>query len=405
MNAEDIKQRLEDANRTGGEAVFTQDEVIPAEWIRELTLSDGHPKGLRVKGATIQGRLDFDDCILARPLLLASCTIAGGISLRRAKAKMLGFQNCPEIGGIEGDSLEVQGHFLLRRSKFTQQVFLLGGRVGRNLECDGAKMDGGKVASLQADGLEVGGALFMRGGFVAKGKVALNRVKAGALIDDSGSWPEKGQLVLTGFTYDDIGRKSPQTAAERLDWLSRREDDGRFDPKPYEQLAKVLKVIGHDRDAREVLIAKEKERLAKGKLPWFVWPWWWLYGLVSGFGYRRFRPLLWALAIIAVGAVVFDWAKSEGLMVPIKDRVYLSLGESKIPVKDVPKHYTRLNPAIYSADLFLPFVDLAQDGYWMPSSTGRVGRLLTAYMWLHITLGWFLSAIGVAAVTGLIKRE
>ena len=40
--------------------------------------------------------------------------------------------------------------------------------------------------------------------------------------------------------------------------------DGKFSPQPYTQLAKVLRNMGHDHGARQVLLAKE-ERLAQAE--------------------------------------------------------------------------------------------------------------------------------------------
>ncbi|CUW40411.1 protein of unknown function [Magnetospirillum sp. XM-1] len=129
----------------------------------------GPPKGLRITGATIQGRLDFEGCTLPRPLLLGACTIADGITLRRATAMDLGFQVCPLIGGIEGGGLKVDNDLFLRRSTITGRVFLAGAKIGGNLECNGATLDGGEGNAMNADRLEVKGGVFLRDGFSAKG--------------------------------------------------------------------------------------------------------------------------------------------------------------------------------------------------------------------------------------------
>lgn len=41
----------------------------------------------------------------------------------------------------------------------------------------------------------------------------------------------------------------------------------------------------------------------------------------------------------------------------------------------------------------------------MPSSIGKWGRWVTFYMWFHIVIGWVVSALFVAGVTGLVKRD
>ncbi|ARJ65333.1 hypothetical protein WV31_06540 [Magnetospirillum sp. ME-1] len=401
MADEALKRRLEDAAATGKWATFTSDDVIPAAWIRDFALAEnGHPRGLRIKGATIQGRLDFEDCTLPRPLWLSACAIADGIVLLRAKAVVLGFYDCPLIGGIEGGDFKVDNSLFLRGSTIKGRVFLIGAKIGGDLDCVGVTLDGGRGGAFEGEHLEIKDGMFLRDGFSAKGVVNLSHARIGVLVDEAACWPD---LILSGMTYDSIGPESPQTAEDRLRWLGRRKNTDKFDPQPYEHLAKVLKATGHDGEARKILVAKENERLRKGEMGWLHRLLWAMYGAISGYGYRRFRPLIWMAVIIALGGGVFHWAKGEGVMVPAKERVYIWMADKK--VHQPPSQYPRLNPLIYSADLFLPFVDLAQDSYWMPSSVGKWGRWVTFYMWGHIAMGWIVSALFVAGVTGLVKRE
>ena len=66
--------------------------------------------------------------------------------------------------------------------------------------------------------------------------------------------------------------------------------------------------------------------------------------------------------------------------------------------------------------MFLPFVNLHQEHYWWPDANasgecvvlGRAirvrGRTLRYYLWLQIVMGWLLSAIFIAGVSGLISQ-
>ncbi|WP_068436886.1 hypothetical protein [Magnetospirillum sp. XM-1] len=180
---------------------------------------------------------------------------------------------------------------------------------------------------------------------------------------------------------------------------------GVFDPQPYEQLAKVLKAQGHDGEARRIQIAKEDDRLKRGKMGRWHRVAWRLYGWLAGYGYRRARPLLWLLGAIVLGAIVFWEADRYGIMVPAKERIYMHA--DYVSKHHIPPEYPRPVWPIYSADLLLPFVDLAQDSYWIPSITGKgwAGWVVTIYMWLHIAFGWIASALFVAGITGLVKRD
>src|SRR5207249_10574398 len=67
--------------------------------------------------------------------------------------------------------------------------------------------------------------------------------------DEEKSWPGEGKLFLDGFTYDRISEDSPLTAQSRIEWLH-RQPHHKFLPQPYEQLASVLRNMGHEREAR-----------------------------------------------------------------------------------------------------------------------------------------------------------
>ena len=380
---------------------------------------------------------------------------------------MLSFQKCPMIGGIEAGSLRTTGTMFLRHSAITGRVFLGGAEIGGNVECDdttlegtdgdaliahrltvtgdlflrdgfsakgavrllgariggdvdcsGATLAGSNGRALATDRMTVTGGLFLREGFSATGKIDFGHATVGVLFDDAASWPSHGQLHLSGFIYESLGPASPFRAQERLEWLSRRQDRGTFDPQPYEQLAKVLKAQGHGSDARAVLIAKERDDLrskragAKSIGDWFGTGWLMLMDRLARFGYEPWRVLPYAALFWAVGWVVFNDAERHHAMVPAKERVYM---DPKYQTGGLPPEYPRFNAAIYSADVFFPFVDLHQETEWRPA-TERVrpdqtdfdvsfGVIAKVYTWLHIALGWFLSGIGVATVTDLVKRD
>ncbi|WP_340302698.1 hypothetical protein [Roseobacter sp. HKCCD7870] len=64
---------------------------------------------------------------------------------------------------------------------------------------------------------------------------------------------------LDGFTYDRI-IGAPTDSAMRLQWLERGDQiGGNFFPQPYTQLAKTLRNMGHERGARDVLVARDRK--------------------------------------------------------------------------------------------------------------------------------------------------
>jgi len=81
----------------------------------------------------------------------------------------------------------------------------------------------------------------------------------------------------------------------------------------------------------------------------------------------------------------------------------------------VSEDYPAFNAVVYSIDVFLPIIDLHQQRYWLPNANRghevpllickcKAGALLRWYFWAHIILGWVLSSLWIASVTGLVRR-
>jgi hypothetical protein len=74
-------------------------------------------------------------------------------------------------------------------------------------------------------------------------------------------------------------------------------------PQPYEQLAAAYRRIGHDADARTVLLVKEQCRHQQS--PLLVKLWGLLQDVTTGYGYRPARAGLWLTALLVLGAIIF----------------------------------------------------------------------------------------------------
>jgi hypothetical protein len=77
--------------------------------------------------------------------------------------------------------------------------------------------------------------------------------------------------------------------------------------------------------------------------------------------------------------------------------------------------YPKFHGLVYSAEFFVPIVDLRQRGYWAPTENRghaivkchmnlRWGYLLTIYFWLQTFLGWVLTTLWIAGLTGLVRK-
>jgi len=229
-------------------------------------------------------------------------------------------------------------------------------------------------------GAKINGALVIKHANIAEAILDMRNAIIKTLIDDSDSWPASGNLHLIGFRYDDIGDDSPTDKENRLGWL-RRVPKEHFSPQPYEQLAEVLRRSGHDEEAKQVLIAKWKDRVSRGpKMSIGLRLWYFFFGLVSDYGYRPSRALGWMFGIVFLGWGLFGWGSHHQAME--------ALGNP----------HPEFSAFLYSLDTFLPLVDLYQADFWHP-----LPSFLIVYLCFHVIMGWVLTTFLIQGLIRLIR--
>ncbi|MCB1402580.1 MAG: hypothetical protein KDJ81_07225 [Rhodobacteraceae bacterium] len=328
------------------------------------------------------------------------------------------------------EGLEASGNVFLRRVEALGEVRLLGAKLRGDLDCTGARFRADKGGALSLNRIRVNGAFFSRQGSTVEGVLDLTSAEFGSICDDAKCWPGQGELILERCRYGAF-TGGPTDALSRLDWLSRQnptrwgED---FWPQPYEQLAKVLREMGHGGDARTVLVEKERlQRMARRKRFGRIWRWWlgfWdgFLGVVLDFGWRPLWAALWLVVFFAIGWLYFGGAASEGAIKP-NNAVILrqpewvgcadagplrASGETQVACflrQPQAASYPRFNAFVYSADTLLPIVDLEMQGFWIPDNHTPRGALARVYLWIHIGLGWLFSLLAVAGFSGLVKSD
>jgi hypothetical protein len=266
----------------------------------------------------------------------------------------------------------------------------------------------GDAHGFFGSGMTAGVFLYWRNVQLQNGAILdLSGAHVGGLFDEEKSWPEPGNLLIDGLTYDRFGAGSPLDVRSRLRWISLQPPvPGGFAPQPYRQLAKVLRENGDDDGAIDVLIAQQDAHFRNSNS--LVLAWAQFLKITVAYGYRPLRTVLWSLAVILLGRIVVAVGARAGVM-------RLTWPESTpLPAGN---QTAGLHPLLYSLDLFLPFVNLHQEHYWWPdeSASGEYqllgqnitirGSILRYYLWLQIIAGWLLSAIFVAGVTGLMRND
>ena len=361
-----------------------------------------NPKGaaLSADGLKTTGSVSLKDIHAEGEVRLPGADIGGQLSCTGAT-----FNN-PKGSALSADRLKTTGDVFLTKGFHAEgEVRLLGADIGGQLSCIGATFNNPEGKALNAVGMRVNEVLFWRDlKNKPQGIVNLMHARVGQLADDEKSWPDAGKLSLDGFEYKAFVGSAPQTAVERLRWLRLQlKEKRRFWPQPYEQLAKVFRNMGHESDARAVLIAKQEDLRKYGQLSWKARLWNRFLGETISHGYRPWKVLYYIGFMIVLGWFLFIQADERGVMQPSRELVYLNA--EFIATKKLPELYPVFSPLIYSIDTFFPFVDLHQESYWLPSISKPSGLSFKVYLWFHIGMGWLLSTFAVAALTGLIRKD
>jgi sRNA-binding regulator protein Hfq len=147
-------------------------------------------RGIQIKGAHVEGKLDLSFAKISFPLIFEKCAVPMEIDLRHAEIfglKMTG----THTGPLNAYDLRVAHDLCLQDDfKATGEVGLSGAIIGGTLNCDkGEFINAGGVA-LRADRLKVEGGVYLRNGFRAEGEVCLRGATIGEALHC-----DKGQFI------------------------------------------------------------------------------------------------------------------------------------------------------------------------------------------------------------------
>lgn len=448
-----------------------------------------HEKGVRVSGGWISGVLDLEGARVPRDIGLKDCRFDAVPVLRYAVIDNL-FLDGSLLPGLQADRLEARGGVSLKGAEVTGEIRLLGGRLGGNLSLDGATVSCPGQAALVADAIEVKsvemrgatiagetrmmsaridgdldltgaqlshpdgealhlnrtvvrGGLLLRAGAAIEGALDLTGASIDTLHDDEASWPKPGNLLLNRCLYNAlIG--GPVDARRRLDWLARQSPERwgeDFWPQPYEQLAHVFREMGHDEDARIVLVEKERLQRAARRAR-ASHPLWrlllhakdGLLGLTLGYGRKPLLSFGWLLLFWSLGVAVFAFAEAQSAFKPNSPFVLRSMewimcgvaegepralslgaatgraapGQTQLHCflsQPEASSYPVFNPWMYSLDTLFPVLEIGQKEYWRPDPNKRWGSLAMAYFYFQAMIGWALSLLAIAGFSGLVRSQ
>jgi hypothetical protein len=131
------------------------------------------PRGVRIGGARITGRLDLSSTNVLFPLVLFACRLEQDLLLNWSKMPLLSLEGS-WTAAIVADGLNVEGGVFLRNRYHAEgEVRLLGATIGGDLNAQGGTFTNPGGYALHADGIEVHGSVSLRDKFAAAGEVRL----------------------------------------------------------------------------------------------------------------------------------------------------------------------------------------------------------------------------------------
>ncbi|MEO9682737.1 MAG: hypothetical protein ABJF86_18860 [Tateyamaria sp.] len=334
----------------------------------------------------------------------------------------------------------VNGAVRLDGCDSTGEILLAGARISGRLTCERIKIGNENGHAFNGQAMRVEHSFVWKKVEHTSGGVSLNGAHVAELNDDPDNWPKTGDLFLDGFTYDRI-KGTVSTSPARMGWLESGSFFNReFRPQPYFQYAKFLRETGHDGEARRVLETAEgllrQDRRRRWRDPRdtpglndLQWHWKKLaawadeYSIdpslkwVIGYGHAPFRVIRTMTSLIGVFwiATAFTW--HLGQFAPNSAIIQVSQGWADVQDQDNPAEiwsdtggsgadWESFSAFAYAMDVVIPIINFGQTEAWAPSTTrGDLGWWLWWTKWFFGLAGWIVTALGAAAITGIIRRE
>ncbi|MGC1498112.1 MAG: hypothetical protein WA790_20065 [Sulfitobacter sp.] len=421
----------------------------------QLQAEEGY--ALNAHSAQISGGIFFHPMTpQAQKEVLKVFDAKGGINLTAATvghfyAESVTVKANSDANAVGAINLTVNGIARLNNCEMTGPVDFTGAKITGDLSCKGSTFDTPNSDAFIARRMQVAQSFIWRKDANATGSVILDGAHVAELDDNPSSWPGKDQLSLDGFTYNRITEYTKYDAARRQ-WL--RDGSlvgGKFFPQPYTQYAKFLRDTGHDAQARQVLLTRER-MVRYYQRPEFnplhrAWRYFWdgLQLVVVGHGHAPFWSLGWLALLIFLATIPAHHAWEEGSFAPNSGPIIVSEGWQNLhttegnpakvwsgdaaqtgwspPETDTTdwdqdtfdeawksvapgRDWETFNRYAYGADIVIPLINFGQTEAWAPSTTrGPWGWHLWWLRWVFTVFGWIVTALGAAAITGIIRRD
>ncbi|MGW7055112.1 hypothetical protein [Streptomyces sp. NPDC054887] len=410
-----VADGLKASGVVGGFSADGAVRLMSAEITGQLSL-----RGAELTGADSDGDAVAADGLKAGEVLLDDqFTAAGAVRLPGAEITGQLSLSGANLTGINSDGNALFAHGLKAGDRVALNkgfnaagtVDLNAAHIGGSLLIGDAELSG--KPALLAAGMRVGQELRWRPNQPVKGLVDLERASVHRLVDDwslpFAHWPAKGKLRLVGFTYDGFGDDNLATSKRRLDWIRRSHTiaspgkPGTFAFQPYEQLARVYRQSGQEKEARTIAIARRNDLRTYGDLGKWRKLSNWLFDKTIKHGYQPLRAVV-MLAVVFLFVLLAGWGAQhhDAAIVPAKDTKNIRPAPT---AQHCTKNYPCFYPAGYAVDVVIPLINVRQAENWRVNGNAPWGWAWIAGTWTATGLGWALSTLAVAGYTGLIRKD
>ena len=210
-------------------------------------------------------------------------------------------------------------------------------------------------------------------------KLSLRNSEVGSLQDIRESWPDTLRLELDGFVYHRLGGLSGAEITDMdrreiswlKEWLGKQDD---YSPRPYQQMAKVLRSAGYVGKATAVLFEGKKHQQEETRTLSIDWWWLVLQWLFIGYGYYNFQVLYWFLVVCGLGMIVLHLSGQDAA------------------------HKMKYYGLSYSIDTLLPIIELHRPHYDI-----ELQGWVRVYFYVHKIVGYVLASFLIAGLSGLTR--
>ena len=182
---------------------------IRAQMLRQLLTGEGcldeafgRPLAVRLRGASVIGRLNLGGRAVRCPLELYGCYLGGRPDLAKAEASDISLRGSHLAQRLSGRRLRLTGGLNLTGGfRCHGRVDLREGHIGGQLDCDGATLSNPGGQALTLERALVTADVLMHPAQL-DGRINLIAARVGSWFDDRRTWPTA--LNLEGFVYDAI---------------------------------------------------------------------------------------------------------------------------------------------------------------------------------------------------------